>query len=87
MGKLLIQYRQAMLFLSVFALVDVYNNLPQYVINAKNDDHLQKMLMNITRKRSESAHADWAKSFCRRSGPDLNVHVQETLTEDNNVIT
>ena len=22
-------------------------------------------------------------AFCRRSGPDLNVHVQEIVTEDN----
>ena len=68
---------------SVFALIDIYNNLPQYVVDAKNVGHFQKMLTDIARKLCESAHADWAKSFCRRSGPDLNVHVQEIVTEDN----
>lgn len=44
------------------------------------------MLTDIARKRCESAHADWAKSFCRRSGPDLNVHVPEIVTDGNAVL-
>ena len=68
---------------SIFALIDIYNNLPQYVVDAKNVTHFQKLLTNIARKRCESKHADWAKSFCRRSGPHLNVHVPEIVTEDN----
>ena len=48
---------------SVFALIDIYNNLPQYVVDAKNVGHFQKMLADMTRKRCESAHADWAKRF------------------------
>ena len=43
---------------SVFALIDMYNNLPQYVADAKNVSHFQKMLTDIARKRCESAHAD-----------------------------
>ena len=45
----------------------------------KADDNMK---MDIVRQRCESAHADWAKFFRRRSGSDLNVHVPDLVTED-----
>ena len=55
---------------SIFAMCDIYNNLPQQVVNAKIVNAFQHLLMDIVRSRCQSLDDTWALSFCRRAGPD-----------------
>ena len=57
---------------SIFAMVDIYNNLPQEVVDAASVSSCQNTLTDMARRRCQSDNADWASSFCRRSGPDLS---------------
>ena len=56
---------------SIFKMVDIYNNLPQYVVDADNVSLFQKRLTEIARDRCQRASASWAASFDARVGPDL----------------
>ena len=55
---------------SIFAMCDVYNSLPQNVVDAESISDFQHSLMNIVRARCQSNDADWASSFCRRTDFD-----------------
>ena len=57
---------------SIFATVDIYNNLPQSVVDASSVSAFQSCLTSMARKRCQLGNAQWASSFCRRSGPDLS---------------
>ena len=59
---------------SIFAMCDIYNNLPQEVVNAKSVHEFQKRLMQIVHSRCQHGDPDWASSFCRRDGPDTRLN-------------
>ena len=52
---------------SIFSVCDVYNNLPQHVVDASEVDVFQSYLTHIARNRCEQGDDAWASSFCRRS--------------------
>ena len=56
---------------SIFMMVDIYNNLPQDVVDSRSVCTFQKALMHIVHTRCESGDPSWANSFCRRAGPDI----------------
>ena len=58
---------------SIFAMVNIYDNLPQAFVDACSVTAFQKWLTSLTRERCEQDTPDWAMSFCCRRGPDLNV--------------
>jgi hypothetical protein len=62
---------QAIFNRSIFAMCDIYNDLPQNVVDADCVSSFQHMLMQTVRLRCQSNDADWASSFCRESGPDV----------------
>ena len=59
---------RAMYDRSIFAMVDIYNNLPQHVVDAPAVHICQTYLMQIVRTRCQQEDSDWASSFCRRAG-------------------
>ena len=56
-------------------MIDIYNNLPQLVMDAPNVSSFQKRLTEIARTRCKALDPMWQFSFCRRSGPDLDGSV------------
>ena len=57
---------------SIFLMVDIYNNLPQYVVDASTVSNFQSFLTEMARKRCQLGNASWAKSFSRLNG----LHVE-----------
>ena len=58
---------------SIFSMVDIYNNLPQWVVDAQNVTHFQKMLTAEAREQCRQGNASWVSSFSKRGGsPNLN---------------
>ena len=57
---------------SIFALVDVYNDLPQHVVDAPSVSTLQNYINHIVRTRCQQSDAAWASSFSRRTGVDTD---------------
>ena len=53
---------------SIFLMVDIYNNLPQYVVDASTVSNFQSFLTEMARKRCQLGNASWAKSFSRLHG-------------------
>ena len=51
---------------SIFAMVDVYNNLPQHAVDAPSVSYFQSYVNHIARTRCETGDPSWASSFCRR---------------------
>ena len=49
---------------SIFAMVDIYNNLPQSSIDASNVSIFQGSLTQIARSRCEQGVGAWASSCC-----------------------
>ena len=60
---------------SIFSMIDIYNNLPQSVVDAPSVSSFQKRLTEIARTRCKALDPMWQFSFCRRSGPDLDGSV------------
>ena len=60
-----VTHHQAIYNRSIFAMTDIYNNLPQYVVDAFSVSDFQKQVTQIARKRCEDGNAEWACSFCR----------------------
>jgi hypothetical protein len=50
---------------SIFAMCDIYNNLPQNVVDADSISEFQHMLMDMVRERCTNNDDAWASSFCR----------------------
>ena len=67
-----IQFQRAMYNRSIFAMVDIYNNLPQHVVDVTSVSSFQHYLTHIARTRCQSGDPRWANSFCTRSGPDID---------------
>jgi len=52
---------------SIFGMVDIYNNLPQHVVDASSVTCFQQYLNQIARTRCQQEDVAWSSSFCRRS--------------------
>ena len=59
---------------SIFSMIDIYNNLPQSVVDAPSVSSFQNRLTEIAKKRCKNQDPMWQLSFCRR-GPDLDGSV------------
>ena len=57
---------------SVFAMVDIYNNLPQKIVDARSVSAFQHLLTDIAKDRCRQQIPRWEFSFCRRTGLDLD---------------
>ena len=66
-----INFNSALFNRSVFAMVDIYNNLPQGIVDIDNVSLFQKRLTAIAKERCNSNRTDWQWSFDRRRGPDI----------------
>ena len=66
-----IEAHQAIFNRSIFRMCDIYNNLPQVIVDAKSVNSFQHQLTQIVRRRCQDGQAEWALSFSRRSGPDV----------------
>ena len=53
---------------SIFGQIDVYNNLPQHVVDATSVSMFQNYLTHIAKTRCKQGEDAWASSFCSRSG-------------------
>ena len=62
---------------SIFAMVDIYNNLPQSVVDANSVSIFQHLLTDMVKERCRQQIPQWEFSFCRRTGPDLNGSIIE----------
>lgn len=51
---------------SIFAMVVIYNNLPQSLVDAASVQSFQSGLTQIARTRCQQGVVDWALTFCRR---------------------
>ena len=51
---------------SIFAMVDIYNNLPQQAVDASTVSLFQSYCNHIARTKCEQGDTAWAVSFCRR---------------------
>ena len=66
-----INFNSALFNRSVFAMVDIYNNLPQDIVDIDNVSLFQKRLTAIAKERCNNNRIDWQWSFDRRRGPDI----------------
>ena len=62
---------QALWNRSIFAMTDVYNNLPQHVVDATNVKSFQSYLTQVARTRCQQGDVVWASTFSRRVTGDL----------------
>ena len=53
---------------SIFAMVDIYNNLSQCIVDSPSVQIFQSSLTKIARSRCEQGVEGWASSFCSRGG-------------------
>ena len=51
---------------SIFAMVDIYNNLPQQAVDAPIVSLFQSYCNHIARTKCEQGDIAWAVSFCSR---------------------
>ena len=70
-----IKEHRALFGRSIFSMIDIYNNLPQSVVDAPSVSSFQNRLTEIARTRCKDLNPMWQLSFCRRSGPDLDGSV------------
>ena len=61
----------ALYYKSIFAMTDVYNNLPQHVVDATSVKVFQQYLIQIARTRCQLGEDAWASTFCRRGDTDF----------------
>jgi hypothetical protein len=52
-------------------MVDIYNNLPQNVVDAGSVTDFQHLLTDIARERLRQGIQLWFMSFCARRGPEV----------------
>ena len=52
---------------SIFAMTDVYNDLPQHVVDAPSVKIFQHYLIHIVRTRCQQGDSDWPSAFCGRA--------------------
>ena len=54
-------------------MVDIYNNRPQWVVDAQSVSAFQKCLTEQARDRCQKHNVSWASSFSCRDGPDTGL--------------
>ena len=70
--RLEVTHERTLFFRSIFAMVDVYNNLPQSVVDAKCIKTFQKKLTDIARERCQLDKVSWQLYFSSlRHGTDV----------------
>ena len=52
---------------SIFAMTDVYNDLPQHVVDAPSVKIFQRYLIHIVRTRCQQGDDNWPSAFCGRA--------------------
>ena len=62
-----VQFHIGLFRRSIFAMTDVYNNLPQYVVNSASVSVFQKHLTKIAKTRCENNIPRWQYTFDIRS--------------------
>ena len=67
-----ISHQRSLFNRSIFAMVDIYNNLPQEIVDASSVKIFQSLLTKVAKERCLRGDPDWTMSFCRREGPDLD---------------
>ena len=63
-------------------MIDIYNNLPQYVVDAQSVCLFQRLLTKMAKTRCERGEVDWESSFARRAGPDLDGSINQADVGD-----
>ena len=64
-------------------MIDIYNNLPQYVVDAQSVCFFQRLLIKMAKNRCERGEVDWESSFARRAGTDLHgLLIQADVGDD-----
>ena len=53
---------------SIFKMVDIYNNLPQWIVDAQSVSAFQTSLTEQARDRCQTHNESWASSFSCRDG-------------------
>jgi len=67
-----VTHQRALFQRSIFPMIDIYNNLPQQVVDAQSVAAFQGILTGMAKDRCQRNDPLWAFSFDRRSGPDLS---------------
>ena len=52
---------------SIFAMTDIYNDLPQHVVDAPSVKIFKQYLIHIVRTRCQQGDVAWPSSFCGRA--------------------
>ena len=65
-----VKEHRALFSRSIFSMIDIYNNLPQSVVDAPSVSSFQSRLTEIVKKQCKNQDPMWQLSFCRLSGPD-----------------
>ena len=68
-----INFNRALFGRSIFAMIDIYNNLPQGVVDIGSVASFQSTLTSIAKERCKQNMNDWHLSFNRREGPDVGL--------------
>ena len=64
---------------SVFAMVDIYGDLLQKIVDANSVSACQHLLSDVATDRCRQQIPCWESSFCRRIGPDLDGAVIQSM--------
>ena len=70
--RLEVSHQRALFDKSIFAMVDIYNNLPQSLVDSPNVKVFQRGLTHIAKERCKKGDPEWHLSFNRRTGPDID---------------
>ena len=61
-----IHYQQELWKRSIFCMTDVYNRLPQHVVDIPNVSNFQTALTHIARTACQNGNAEWQSTFSSR---------------------
>ena len=67
-----ITHCQGLFSRSIFAMVDIYNNLPQHVVDNVTVSEFQSYLNHLAYTRCQQGDVSWSSSFCRRTQYGIN---------------
>ena len=67
-----ISHHQAIFHRSIFGMVDVYNDLPQGVVDSSSVSAFQSSLTHVVRTRCQLRGADWASLFSRLAFTEIS---------------
>ena len=81
-----VKEQRALFNRSIFGMVDIYNNLPQAIVDSISVSIFQGRLTELARSRCQRDESDWHRSFCRRGGPDCGSPGAEEQHEDDEAL-